>query len=309
MARRSGLGRGLGALIPTDGAQSSVVVYQELPVASIEPNPHQPRSSFDEDTLSELTASIREVGVLQPILVRPLDGGQFQLIAGERRWRACHRAGFDTIPAIVRQTDDLAVVEQALIENLHRQDLNALDEAAAFQQLIDDFGLTHDDVAQRVGKSRVAITNTLRLLQLPPSIQGLLMDGKLTAGHARALLGSDDRAFQEGIARQVVAEGWSVRAVEDAVRARTVGGTVDSDDGAAGTGGVRPSRLRPPGLLELEELLSEYLDTRVRVSMGSKRGKVVVEFATLEDLERIYRLVTEPAEPEDTSIRDEGSLR
>ena len=297
MARRSGLGRGLGALIPTDGAQSSVVVYQELPVASIEPNPHQPRSSFDEDTLSELTASIREVGVLQPILVRPLDGGQFQLIAGERRWRACHRAGLDTIPAIVRQTDDLAVVEQALIENLHRQDLNALDEAAGFQQLIDDFGLTHDDVARRVGKSRVAVTNTLRLLALPPSIQHLLADGRLTAGHARALLGCAERSRQESLAREAVAEGWSVRTLEEVVREGADESPGEEQD-RTGTAAARVTKLRPPGLLELEELLSEYLDTRVRVSMASKRGKVVIEFATLEDLERIYRLVTEPPAPD-----------
>jgi ParB family chromosome partitioning protein len=296
VARRSGLGRGLGALIPTDGAQAAVVVYQELPVASIEPNPHQPRSSFDEDTLSELTASIREVGVLQPVLVRPLDGGQFQLIAGERRWRACRRAGFDTIPAIVRQTDDLAVVEQALIENLHRQDLNALDEAAAFQQLIDDFGLTHDDVARRVGKSRVAVTNTLRLLGLPPSIQHLLADGRLTAGHARALLGCAERNRQESLARQAVAEGWSVRTLEEVVREGADEPAGEQDP--AGAPVARVTKLRPPGLLELEELLSDYLDTRVRVSMASKRGKVVIEFATLEDLERIYRLVTEPSAPD-----------
>jgi ParB family chromosome partitioning protein len=296
VARRSGLGRGLGALIPTDGAQAAVVVYQELPVASIEPNPHQPRSSFDEDTLSELTASIREVGVLQPVLVRPLDGGQFQLIAGERRWRACRRAGFDTIPAIVRQTDDLAVVEQALIENLHRQDLNALDEAAAFQQLIDDFGLTHDDVARRVGKSRVAVTNTLRLLGLPPSIQHLLADSRLTAGHARALLGCAERSRQEFLARQAVAEGWSVRTLEEVVREGADEPAGEPDPGGAAV--ARVTKLRPPGLLELEELLSDYLDTRVRVSMASKRGKVVIEFATLEDLERIYRLVTEPSAPD-----------
>jgi ParB family chromosome partitioning protein len=294
VVRRSGLGRGLGALIPTDGAQSAVVVYQELPVASIDPNPHQPRTSFDEDTLTELTASIREVGVLQPILVRPADDGRFQLIAGERRWRACRRAGLDAVPAIVRQTDDLAVVEQALIENLHRQDLNALDEAAAFQQLIDDFGLTHDDVARRVGKSRVSVTNTLRLLSLPPSLQHLLADGRLSAGHARALLGCPDRARQEALARQAIAEGWSVRTLEDIVRQSPEA----EPAGERTPNGTPVTKLRPPGLLELEELLSDYLDTRVRVSMASKRGKVVIEFATLEDLERIYRLVTESPTPE-----------
>ena len=303
MVRRSGLGKGLGALIPTDGSSNVGVAFQELAVGSIEPNPHQPRSMFDEDALTELTASIREVGVLQPVLVRPLaEPGRFQLIAGERRLRAARRAGLDTVPAIVRGADDLASAEQALIENLHRQDLNPLDEAAGYRQLIDDFGLTHDEVARRVGKSRVTVTNTLRLLQLPPKIQHLVLDGRLSAGHARALLGTSDRAFQEGLARQVALEGWSVRAVEEAVRARAASHADDRDEGSEEDDGVvvdlnRNSRLRPPGLLELEELLSDYLDTRVRVSMGSKRGKVVVEFATLEDLERIYRLVTEPAPP------------
>jgi ParB family chromosome partitioning protein len=289
----------LGALIPTDGVSTTPAILQEIPVASIEANPNQPRSNFDETALTDLTASIREVGVLQPVLVRPLpEPGRFQLIAGERRWRASHRAGLDTIPAIVRQSDDLSSVEEALIENLHRQDLNPLDEAAAFQQLVDDFGLTHEDVARRVGKSRVAVTNTLRLLTVPPSIQHLLADGRLSAGHARALLGTSDRAFQEALGRQAVAEGWSVRAVEEAVRARGAAPTSDHDSDENGDGAKAPvRRLRPPGLLELEELLSDYLDTRVRVTMGSKRGKVIVEFATLEDLERIYRLVTEAAPP------------
>lgn len=297
--RRSGLGKGLGALIPTDGTSKVSAVLHELPIGSIEPNPHQPRTNFDEDTLAELTASVREVGVLQPVLVRPLaEAGRFQLIAGERRLRAAHRAGLDTIPAIVRDSDDLSVAEQALIENLHRQDLNPLDEAAGYRQLIDDFGLTHEEVARRVGKSRVTVTNVLRLLQLPPRIQHLLHDGRLSAGHARALLGTSDRAFQEGLARQAALEGWSVRAVEEAIRARA-GAPEDDESGdeAVVVDLHRGTRLRPPGLLELEELLSEYLDTRVRVSMGAKRGRVVVEFATLEDLERIYRLVTEPAAP------------
>jgi len=300
--RRSGLGKGLGALIPTDGTSNVDIAFQELPVGAVEPNPRQPRSTFDEDALTELTASIREVGVLQPVLVRPLaEPGRFQLIAGERRLRAAHRAGLDTIPAIVRGADDLGSAEQALIENLHRQDLNPLDEAAGYRQLIDDFGLTHEEVARRVGKSRVTITNTLRLLQLPPKIQHLVHDGRLSAGHARALLGTNDRAFQEGVARQAALEGWSVRAVEEAVRARA-GGEGDEESEARPAEGVvvdlhRNGRLRPPGLLELEELLSDYLDTRVRVSMGTKHGKVVVEFATLEDLERIYRLVTEPTPP------------
>jgi ParB family chromosome partitioning protein len=287
--RRSGLGRGLGALIPTEAAGGASLL-QEIPVAAIEPNPNQPRVHFDEEALLELTASIREVGVLQPILVRPVDEGRYQLVAGERRWRAARRAGLATVPALVRDSDDLASVEHALVENLHRQDLSALEEAAAYQQLIEDFGLTHDDVASRVGKSRAAVSNTLRLLQLPPSIQHLLADGSISAGHARALLGTPDRAYQEALAKRTVAEGLSVRAVEEAVREHVAHppAAVTAD----GRSIPRPL-LRPPGLLELEELLSAYLDTRVSVSMGAKKGKVVVEFATLEDLERIYRLITE----------------
>jgi len=306
VVRRSGLGRGLGALIPAESSDLALdgteAVLLDLPVGSIRPNPHQPRVHFDEEALVELTASIRELGVLQPILVRPLDGGEYELIAGERRWRAARRAGLDAIPAVVRITDDMLSVEQALVENLHREDLSALEEAAAYQQLIEDFHLTHDDVAARVSKSRATITNTLRLLQLPPPIQHLLADGRLSAGHARALLGSPDRMFQEALAKRVVAEGLSVRAVEDLVRdhlGRPTGAepttSPTSATATSATAALVASRLRPPGLLELEELLSDYLDTRVGVSMGAKRGKVVIEFATLEDLERIYRLVTEPA--------------
>jgi len=292
--RRSGLGKGLAALIPAEAPGGLPATLQDLPVATIEPNPNQPRAHFDEDSLADLAASIRELGVLQPVLVRAAEPGRYRLIAGERRWRAARRAGLDTIPAIVRETDELGSIEQALVENLHRQDLTALEEAAAYQQLIEDFELTHDEVATRVGKSRVAVTNTLRLLQLPPTIQHLLADGRLSAGHARALLGTPDRGFQETLARRAVAEHLSVRAVEEAVRAHVSG--ADRVEGVAGptsTSPVSRQPLRPPGLLELEELLSDYLDTRVSVTMGTGRGKLVVEFATLEDLERIYRLVTE----------------
>jgi ParB family chromosome partitioning protein len=292
--RRSGLGKGLAALIPAESAGESATSLQDLPVVAIEPNPNQPRVHFDEESLADLAASIRELGVLQPVLVRAAEPGRYRLIAGERRWRAARRAGLDTIPAIIRETDDLGSIEQALVENLHRQDLTALEEAAAYQQLIEDFELTHDDVATRVGKSRVAVTNTLRLLQLPPTIQHLLADGRLTAGHARALLGTPDRGFQETLARRAVAEHLSVRAVEEAVRAHASGAD-RVEAGAPVASSAAPPRppLRPPGLLELEELLSDYLDTRVSVTMGTGRGKLVVEFATLEDLERIYRLVTE----------------
>ena len=300
MARLSGLGKGLGALIPTevDGEplDGDAPVLVELPIDSIQPNPHQPRVHFDEESLAELAGSIKEIGVLQPVLVRPIGPDAFQLIAGERRWRAARRAGLSTIPAITRPTDDVTSVEQALVENLHRQDLTALEEAAAFQQLIEDFHLTHDQVATRVGKSRSAVTNTLRLMQLPGSIQHLLADGRLSAGHARALLGTPDRDLQERLARQAAADGWSVRAVEDAVRSsvqRAGNGDQPVDDGD-----VRPQAtppvLRPPGLLE--QLLADHLDTRVSVSMAGKKGRVTVDFADLDDLERIYRRMTEPVE-------------
>jgi ParB family chromosome partitioning protein len=303
MARLGGLGKGLGALIPSDlvgdpSVDTDRARLLEVPIDSVSPNPNQPRVHFDEESLAELAASIHEIGVLQPVLARDMGDGTYQLVAGERRWRAARRAGLVTIPAIVRRTDDLSSVEQALVENLHRQDLTPLEEAAAYQQLIEDFGLTHEQVSSRVGKSRSTITNMLRLLSLPPIIQHLLADGRLSAGHARALLGSPDRAFQEHLAQRAVGEGWSVRAVEDAIRDRQAGGGaasgtvtgVTTQDGA----GLTPvTRLRPPGLLELEHLLAEHLDTRVAVTMGAKRGKVSIEFADLEDLERIYRHMVE----------------
>ncbi len=302
MARRSGLGKGLGSLIPAgapvEGGALDLGAYRELPVASITPNRHQPRAHFDEESLVALTASVREVGVIQPVLVRPSGDGSFELIAGERRWRAAKRAGLSVIPALVRDADELASVEQALVENLHREDLSPLEEAGAYQQLIEDFGLTHDELATRVGRSRVAITNTLRLFQLPPGIQRLVGEGRLSAGHARALLGTPDRGFQEALAKRVVDEGLSVRAVEEAVRARQ--GAVEKPPSDA-----KP-KLRAPGVLELEELLSERLDTRVKVDMGARRGKVVIEFASLEDLERIYRAMIggprpEPSQPDSRS--------
>jgi ParB family chromosome partitioning protein len=240
--------------------------------------------------MASLTASIREVGVLQPVLVRALGDDVYALVAGERRWRAARRAGLPTIPAIVRDASESHSVEEALIENLHREDLNPLEEAGAYQQLIEDFGLTHEQLSVRVGKSRVAITNTLRLFQLPPSVQKLMSDGQLAAGHARALLGTPDRAFQEALARKVVSEQLSVRAVEDAVRTRNELGP--SPKPAASP--PPATKLRPPGVLELEELLSAHLDTRVTVNLGSRKGRVVIEFGTLEDLERIYRIMTEP---------------
>jgi ParB family transcriptional regulator, chromosome partitioning protein len=289
VARRSGLGRGLSALIPTDALRDRGSLV-ELAVGVVRPNPRQPRQHFDEDALAALTASVREIGILQPILVRQTGESEFELIAGERRWRAARRAGLNTIPAIIRNASESESLQQALIENLNREQINALEEAAGYQQLIEDFGLTHEDLSTRVGKSRVAITNALRLFQLPPSVQRLVAEDRLTAGHARALLGTPDRAFQETFARRAANEQLSVRAVEDAVRQHNELSEPDETSRSR----PAPARLRPPGVLELEELLADHLSTRVRVDMGANRGKVIIEFATLEDLERIYRAMTEP---------------
>jgi ParB family chromosome partitioning protein len=287
--RRGGLGRGLGALIPTT-ASATGGGLQELPVGAIRASSYQPRQHFDEESLATLSDSIREVGVLQPILVRPRPDGTYELIAGERRWRAARRAGIQSIPALVRDVDDASALEQALVENLHRSDLNPLEEAAAYQQLIEDFALTHDEVAVRVGRSRATITNTLRLLQLPPSIQRQLQEGGISMGHARALLGTPDRAFQEQLARRAAAEGLSVRDVEEAVRLRNEGGRPSG--AAEARAAALTARSRPPGLIELEERLGDHLATRVQVSLGgAQRGRIVVEFADFEDLERIYHLL------------------
>ena len=325
MARRSGLGKGLDALIPTnrnnggainstntsDGTSTeSATGLKDIAVNAIDPNPNQPRVHFDEASLAELTASISAIGVLQPILVRPEGNDRYQLIAGERRWRAASRAGLQMIPAIVRVTDDVSSVEQALVENLHRQDLTPLEEAAAYQQLLEDFNMTHEQVASKVGKSRSAITNALRLLGLPPSIQSLLADGRLSAGHAKALLGTPDRSLQEQLAKRAVEMGWTVRGIEEAVRdsqpasTTTSGGASKGDTGttsgkSASSTGTKTTALRPPGLLELEGLLAEHLQTSVGVTMSGKHGKVTIDFADLEDLERIYRLMTEGPPTED----------
>ena len=307
MARRSGLGKGLSALIPSESTGEADSLLREVPISHIRPNAHQPRSHFDEESMSSLAASIREVGLLQPVLVRELtdEEDSYELIAGERRWRAARRAGLQTIPVLVQVADDVASLERALIENLHREDLNALEEAAAYQQLIDEFGLTHEQVANRMGKGRATVTNTLRLLQLPAGAQRALSERTISAGHARALLGTPDRALQEKLVERVVEEGLTVRAVEDLVRTggaelRVVPPQPDVVDEPATEGmtsgrtepaGRRPPvrRLPEPGVLELEDLLSTYLNTRVKVDIQNRRGRLVVEFATLEDLERIYR--------------------
>jgi len=303
VVRQSGLGRGLGALIPTEAAPEASAdgrpVLVEIPLSAIEPNPRQPRRHFDEDVLSSLAASVRELGVLQPVLVRPLaDTGRYELIAGERRWRAAKQAGLASIPALVRTVEDRSSLEQALVENLHRQDLNPLEEAAAYQQLVGEFGLTHDDVASRVGRSRAAVTNTLRLFQLPAPIQRMVADGMLSAGHARALLATSDGAFQQSLAQRAVDDQLSVRAVEEAVKARAEMGaslgtaaSLAADDGTA-AGVRRPVEDRPAAVHELEGMLSDFLDTRVRIELGARKGRVQVEFADLADLERIYRRLT-----------------
>jgi ParB family chromosome partitioning protein len=301
VARRGGLGKGLGALIPPGSAREEATPgLQEVPVAAISANRRQPRTQFDEEAMATLTASIRELGVLQPILVRANGPGTYELVAGERRWRASKRAGLTTIPALVRSADDAASLEQALVENLQREDLNPLDEAAAYQQLIEDFQLTHDELAARVGKSRASISNTLRLFQLPPSIQRLLVDGTLTAGHARALLSTPDRGFQETLARRAVKEGMSVRSVEEAARKHAEGAGAPTRSQSA------TARLQPPGVLELEELLSSRLDTRVKVQLTGDRGRVTIEFATLEDLERIYRLMVDGGKPQTVDAAQPG---
>lgn len=303
--RRGGLGKGLGALIPTEGSADRDSVFRIVPISCIRPNPHQPRSNLDEETLAGLAASISTLGVLQPVLVRPVGDDQFELIAGERRWRAARRAGLQLIPALVKVADDISTLEQALVENLHREDLSSLEEAAAYQQLIEDFGHTHEELARRVGKSRATITNTLRLLQLPPLVQRLVAERSLSPGHARALLGTPDRGFQESLARRAVAESLSVRAVEEAVRIRNEGPTPTLSRKA----GVRTTKLRPAPVLELEELLAARLETRVKVELGVGKGRVIIDFATVEDLERIYRAMVDgpPGAPGPVSVAQKAS--
>lgn len=298
MSRRSGLGRGLGALIPQGTAAPSDSALREVPLSQIQPNKFQPRQSFDEEALSSLVDSIKAVGILQPVLLRASGEDEYELIAGERRFRAAHRAGLSSVPALVTSVDDVTSLEQALVENLHREDLNALDEASAYQQLIEDFGLTHEDVGRRVGKSRTAVTNSLRLFQLPPTVQRLVRDGLLSTGAARAILGTPDRLLQEQIAEKAVSGGLSVRAVEELVREVSGG---EESDSAQPDAPAEPAEvlsrastpgLRPPGVLDLEEMLGDHLSTRVRIDMGGRHGRVMIDFATLDDLERIYRVIT-----------------
>jgi len=253
--------------------------FQEIDVELIDPNPRQPRENFDPDALAELAMSIEEVGLLQPIVVRAKEAGRFELIMGERRLRASKMAGLKQIPAIVRNTQDDEMLREALIENLQREQLNPLEEAAAYRQLLDDFGATHEQIARKVGRSRPHITNMLRLLTLPPSIHNRLASGVLSAGHARALLALDDPAAQEHLAKRIVAEGLSVRAVEEIVQL--------GEATAARAPRQRTKQPPPPELKDLSDRLSDLFETRVKVDLGKRKGRIVVEFASVEDLERI----------------------
>ena len=330
--QRRGLGKGLGALIPdaprtgsaapggpgpsgtAQGATGSSwhqqtvgpaamdeaadsglrqvtgAYFEEVAVGSITPNPRQPRQAFDEDALEELAASITEVGLLQPVVVRKLGGGNYELVMGERRWRASARAGLEYIPAIVRETPDTDMLRDALLENLHRQQLDPLEEAAAYQQLLDDFGATHEQLAQKIGRSRPHISNTLRLLNLPPVVQKRLAAGVISAGHARALLSLDNPLQQEHLAQRIVAEGLSVRSVEEIVSVRSAEDTTAKQS-------RKPAAAKPvaPGLRHLSDRLSDLFETRVKVEMGQRKGKIVVEFATIDDLERIVKAMSPEA--------------
>lgn len=334
MNQKRGLGRGLGALIPSgprDGEPTptpatpapgtpgstpaaptphaaaeavpasvdtasgteleaiSGVRYAEIPLADVRPNPRQPRTVFDEEALAELVHSIREIGLLQPIVVRPVpdagpDGPHYELVAGERRWRASHEAGLDPIPAIVRETADDDLLRDALLENLHRSQLNALEEAAAYSQMLEDFGCTQEELATRIGRSRPQVSNTLRLLRLPTAVQRRVAAGVLSAGHARALLALDDTDAMDRLATRIVAEGLSVRTVEEMV-------AVGEADGRERARVSRPRRPVAPGLTDIADRLSDRLETRVRIEAGKNKGKVTIEFATLDDLRRIVDVI------------------
>lgn len=282
--RKPGLGRGLEALIPT--TEGETPEFLQVRVDEIEPNPQQPRSRFDEAHLEELSASIREVGVLQPVIVTSSDEG-YVLIAGERRWRAAQRAGLETIPAVVREATPDATLVEALVENLQRQDLTPLEEAHAYKQLLENYGMTQEQVANRVGKSRPAVSNTLRLLQLPGPVQTMVDAGSLSAGHARALLGLEDKKYAIHLAEKAVAEGWSVRQIEDAVRTRR-----ELEEGTGEEPAPRVHQLRPVELIELEKRLGDHLDAKVKITYRNQKGKVEIKFGSLEELERIYRVIS-----------------
>jgi ParB family chromosome partitioning protein len=289
-ARKGGLGRGLDALIPqsvipTEIKTSSGVITanrDEIELSNISANPKQPRTNFDEDQLTELALSIKEVGLLQPPVVRSLGNGKYQLIMGERRFRAAKLAGLKTIPVIIRQTSDDQLLREAIVENIHRSQLNPLEEAAAYQQLLNDFNYTHDELAVKLSKSRPVITNTMRLLNLPVSVQRRVAAAVISAGHARALLSLTDEKEIENLANRIVAEGLTVRAVEEIVA---------SGGAKVKTGSVRSGKILAPKLKQISDDLADHLDTRVSVELGKKKGKIVIEFATIEDLERISKVI------------------
>jgi ParB family chromosome partitioning protein len=288
--RKGGLGRGLDALIPTSvipaeiktGAGVIAADRDEIDVNNISANPKQPRTVFDEDQLTELALSIKEVGLLQPPVVRSIGNGKYQLIMGERRFRAAKLAGLKSIPVIIRQTSDDQLLREALVENIHRSQLNPLEEGAAYQQLLNDFGYTHDELATKLSKSRPVITNTMRLLNLPPTVQRRVAAGVISAGHARALLSLTDEKAIENLANRIVAEGLTVRAVEEIVA---------SGGAKVKTGSIRSGKIIAPKLKEIASELSDHLDTRVSVELGKQKGKIVIEFATIEDLERINKVI------------------
>ncbi|MDX1659003.1 MAG: ParB/RepB/Spo0J family partition protein [Nitriliruptorales bacterium] len=294
--RRGGLGRGLAALIPP--GERGTAQLQDIPLSAISPNPRQPRGVFDEEELEGLATSIRDIGLLQPIVVRPLEDERYELVAGERRLRAAKMAGLTTIPAVVRETDDEALLKEALVENIHRVQLNPLEEAAAYSQLLDDFGFTQEELADRLGKSRPTISNSLRLLSLPPAVQRKVAAGVLTAGHAKALLALDERSQQERFAERIVNEGLSVRATEEMVRLQLLDSpepSSGSEAGGSGGGGAstarRQGRITAPGLVDLQRDLSDALQARVKISMGARTGKLQIQFGSVDDLERIVGVI------------------
>ncbi|GAB6984465.1 ParB/RepB/Spo0J family partition protein [Nocardioides pyridinolyticus] len=303
--QRRGLGRGLGSLIPTGPAEVPTAeadpgggtatataelapvagaYFAEVPLDQIAPNQVQPRQVFDEEAMAELVHSIREIGVLQPVVVRKRGPEQYELVMGERRWRASREAGLEAVPAIVRETDDVDMLRDALLENLHRSQLNPLEEAAAYRQMLDDFGCTHEELADRIGRSRPQISNTLRLLKLSPAVQRRVAAGVLSAGHARALLSVEDSELQDRLAQRVIAEGISVRGLEEIVALR------DGNDAGPTRRAARPKPFAP-GLVDLADRLSDRLETRVKVDLGKSKGKITVDFASLDDLQRIVDIM------------------
>ena len=282
-ARKGGLGRGLDALIPQDHPSEG---YGSIAVNLIDPNPNQPREDFDLEAINDLAASIEAVGLLQPIVVRS-DGDRYVLVAGERRLRAMKQLGRPEVAAVIRSETDAATnLTEALVENLQREDLSPLEEAAAYQELLEEYGMTHEDIAGRVGKSRSTVTNTLRLLQLPPAIQHMVASGDLSAGHARPLIGAEDEAYAVHIAERAVAEGWSVRRVEEAMRLRGTQGV--------SRGGAASAPVRPAAIIELEDRLQDRLGTKVKIDYRGKGGKITIRYSSADDLERIYRHLFEP---------------